>query len=108
LARRELAVIASDESCPDEVTPGQIAIFTEFLRGILDGSDAERKKLYLRSIVSEIIVSDSEIIVLGDQSTLNDLISQGPSQIEAESSTKEDAPVRMYMDEWRSRQDSNL
>lgn len=103
-----MALVASRESCPEQVTPAQIAIFSEFLRGILDGTDTERKKLYLRSIISKIIVSDREIRVLGEQSVLNVLMSKGPSHIEEEGATVQDSGVRTYLDEWRSRQESNL
>ncbi len=106
-ARNELAAVAGQNSGPGEVTPEQVAIFAKMMKGILDGDDKERTKLYLRTIIGRVEVGATEIGIFGNQEVLCNLITSGDSDVETESQD-DDSEVRISMHDWRSRQDSNL
>jgi site-specific DNA recombinase len=98
-ARNKLAAIAKQSARSGEATPEQVAVFASMMRGILNGEDKERTKVYLRSLISRIEVGATEIRIFGDHGALGTLVSGKDAEIEAEDQ-ENDSEVRTSVEEW--------
>jgi len=79
VARNELAVITHKDSGPEKINPEHLAVFASMMRVLVDGTDRNRTKAYLRSLISRIEVSDTTIHILGDQEILSELVANRES-----------------------------
>ncbi|WP_139224590.1 hypothetical protein [Aureimonas phyllosphaerae] len=81
------------------ITPDKIVAFAAFMRDRIRNGDVPYRKAYIRSIVDTISVDDTQLTIVGRRDVLEARVSKA---------TKQEATVPTGIQEWRTRQDSNL
>ncbi|MBE7186310.1 MAG: recombinase family protein [Methylobacterium mesophilicum] len=82
-----------------DITPERIIGFATFMRDRICDGEIPYRKAYIRSVVETISVNDDRLTIAGRKDVLRDCIVH---------STKQQAEVPTSVQEWRTRQDSNL
>ncbi|WP_082653294.1 recombinase family protein [Aureimonas sp. AU22] len=82
-----------------EITPERVVAFANFMRDRIRNGDVPFRKSYLRSVVDRVIVDDERLIITGWKNVLREQV-----MIDDRKDTK----VPIGIQEWRTRQDSNL
>lgn len=86
------------------ITLDQARIAATRLKRRIEEAPADLKKRYIRAFVSEIVVGKSEIVISGPKEAFAEAASSDNLAHVAAAS----GPVRSFIREWRTQQDSNL
>ena len=103
-AERDIALAAFDRTVAEmrpeaRLTEGKIAAFVEVMRANVLGGDVSFRRAWLRAMIDNVEVDDTEIRIHGRRSVLEGLVmSDGAAP----------AGVPSFVRKWRTRQDSNL
>ncbi|MGB3540068.1 MAG: recombinase family protein [Mesorhizobium sp.] len=100
---RDLAQIALDRAVAEtspraRITGEKIAAFVEVMRTNVLTGDTPFRRAYIRSVIDQVEVDDSEIRIIGRKSTLERLVMGGGAA---------PAGVPSFVRKWRARRDSN-
>ncbi len=86
------------------ITIDQAKIAATRLKRFLEDAPPDLKKRYIRAFVSEIVVGKTEIVISGPKDAFAEAVSsENLAHVAAAS-----GPVRSFIREWRTREDSNL
>ena len=81
------------------ITPDRIAASVEVMRKNVLTGETSFRRAYLRAVIDQVEVDDTEIRIIGRKSVLERLVMRGGST---------PAGVPSFVPKWRARQDSNL
>ena len=100
---RDLAQIALDRAVAEtspraRITGEKIAAFVEVMRTNVLTGDTPFRRAYIRSVIDQVEVDDSEIRIIGRKTTLERLVMGGGAS---------PAGVPSFVRKWRARRDSN-
>jgi site-specific DNA recombinase len=98
LAQASLDRVVIQGNARAMITPDRLAAFSQLMREKLDTGDAQARKDFLRSVISQIEVDDDKIRIVGDKATLAAVIAGRQTG---------EAQVRGFVRKWRARRDSN-
>jgi site-specific DNA recombinase len=103
-SERDIAQVALDRAASElnpaaRVTEERIAAFTEIMRANVLEGETPFRRAYIRSVIDQVEVDDSEIRIRGRKTVLERLVMGGGAA---------PAAVPSFVREWRTRQDSNL
>ncbi len=101
---RDLAQIALDRAVAEtspraRITGEKISAFVEVMRTNVLTGDTPFRRAYIRSVIDQVEVDDTEIRIIGRKTTLERLVMGGGAA---------PAGVPSFVRKWRTRQDSNL
>ncbi|WP_095089997.1 recombinase family protein [Mesorhizobium sophorae] len=101
---RDLAQIAFDRAVAElnpraRITEESIAAFVAVMRQNVLTGDTPFRRAYIRSVIDQVEVDDTEIRIIGRRTTLERLVMGGGAT---------PAGVPSFVRKWRTRQDSNL
>jgi len=91
--------LAATRCAQAQITPEKLNAFAALMRTKLDTGDTQARKAYLRAVISRIEVDDQKVRIIGDKSTLADMIAGRQTQA---------GNVRGFVRNWRARKDSSL
>ena len=99
IAVASLERIAQQAVARSDVTVDRIEAFAELMRQKLDDGDVQARRVYLRSVISNIEVDHDRIRITGDKASLAEVIAARAAGA---------ANVSSFVRKWRARNDSNV
>jgi site-specific DNA recombinase len=101
---RDIAQVALDRAAAEmrpgvRITDEKIAAFVEIMRTKVLSGDTPFRRAYIRSVIDQVEVDDTEIRIFGRRTVLERLVMGGGAA---------PAGVPSFVRKWRARKDSNL
>ena len=101
---RDIAQVAFDRAVTEmhpasRITEDKIAAFVDVMRRNVLSGETPFRRAYIRSMIDEVVVDDTEIRIAGRRTVLKRLVMGGGAA---------PAGVPSFVRKWRTRQDSNL